>query len=95
MVMTTLALSIVYAVAKNNLQIIEFAGTALVGTGCIVMVFCNHFSVIDMDFMLNNQELCLALIYYVLYVGVLTTQFMCHMPARVFWYVSSVAIVNY
>ena len=73
MVMTTLALSLVYAAAKKNLKIIELAGTALAGTGCIIMVVCNHFSVIDMDFMLNNQELSLVLIYYMLYVGVLTT----------------------
>ena len=73
MVGTTLALSLVYAAANKNLKMIELAGSSLAGTGCIMMVVSNHFSVIEMDFLLNNQELCLALIYYLLYVGVLTT----------------------
>lgn len=95
MVTTTLALSLVYSAAKKNLQVIELAGTSLMGTGCIIMVACNYFSMIEMDFMLNNQELCLATIYYMLYVGVLTTQFMCHMPVRVFWFAASAGAINY
>ena len=73
MSMTTLALTLVYFVAKKNLKMIELAGSSLAGTGCFLVVGNYYLSVFEMDFMMNNQELCWISLLYFAYVGLLTT----------------------
>lgn len=87
-------MSVMFTIARKYPTMIEFVGSAMAGTGCIVMAICNHTTLIEMDDKLNNQELSLTLLYYVLYAGVLTTQFMWHIPTRVFWFTASYAICS-
>ena len=93
-VTTTLAMAFMIAIVCKNPSMIEFAGTSFAGSGCILMAICNLTSLVEVDDVLNFQELSLTVIYYLLYTGVLTTQFMWHMPIRVFWYAASFAIVT-
>ena len=58
------------------------------------MAICNHTSLIEMNDNINNQELLFFLIYGLLYAGILTTEFMCHLVQRVLWYLISAIIVN-
>ena len=86
-------MAVMLLVVWKKPSMIEFAGSALAGTGCILMAICNHTSLIEVDDILNFQELTLTVIYYYMYTGFLTTQFKWHLPVRVFWYAASFSIV--
>ncbi len=75
LVTTTFFLTICWFASQKNIRFIELSGIALCGTSCAIMAFSNFSGLIEMNAKFNNQELCFALLFYVMYIGLLTTTF--------------------
>ncbi len=69
--LTTITLTLCFIAAQKNVMYIELCGFAISGTGCGIMAFTNYSGHIEMNALYNNQELCFALIFYILNVGLL------------------------
>ncbi len=92
---TSACLSLCFVASMQNLKYIEFSGTAVAGSGFIVMVISNFSGVAQMNDQINNQEIVFALLYYFLYVGLLTFQFYSHFFIRTFWYITSTIMIDF
>ena len=91
---TSVCLSLCFVASSHNLRYIELSGTAIAGSGFLVMAVSNLSDTFEISETLNLQQTMFALIYYVLYVGLLTTQFYNHLLIRAFWYFASTTLVS-
>ncbi len=69
--LTTFTLTLCFLAAQKNILYIELCGFAISGTGCGIMAFTNYSGLIEMNALYNNQELCFALLFYTINVGLL------------------------
>jgi hypothetical protein len=65
----------------------------MAGTGFLVMAVSNTTGLIEMTDVLNNQEIGLTIIYHLVYVGLLTTQFYSHLFLRSLYFLASSTLV--
>ena len=72
---TTFLLTLCWLASQKNIRYIELSGVALCGTSCAIMAISNFCGLIEMNDKFNNQELCFALLFYVMYIGLLNTTF--------------------
>ena len=92
--MTAVCLSVCFVASSYNLRYIELSGTVIAGSGFLVTAVTNLSNIFQMSEALNLQQAMFALIYYFLYVGLLTTQFYNHLFIRAFWYFASTTLVT-
>jgi len=78
--------------SRRNLKFIELVGSGLTGSSCIIMAFCNYTGLIKMDDNRFIWQLIFCFFYYLLYTGLLTTQFYYHVLPRIFWYIASLIV---
>lgn len=78
--------------SKHNLRYIELAGTAIAGSGFVVMAVTNMSGYFELSGILHLQEIVLTFVYYIFYVSLLTTQFYNHLFFRAFWFFASIIL---
>ncbi len=87
-------LSVCFVASLYDLRYIELSGSAIAGSGFLVTAVSNLINSFHLSENLNLQQAMFALLYYFLYVGLLTTQFYNHLVIRAFWYFASTTLIG-
>ena len=78
----TLTMTFGYCVVKKNIRFVELMGVNLLGTQMLVIVFNNYSGLFEMDQFLHYCQIDISYMYFLFYIGLLTTQFKWHMLGR-------------
>ena len=89
----TLCLGICWLVSRKHLKFIELSGSTLSGSGLIVTVIFCHFELVEMDSLRYLTAFTFAFFNYLLYTGLLSTQFWKHVIPRIIWYIVSLTVI--
>ena len=78
----TLTMTLGYCAVKKNIRFVELMGANLIGTQLMVIAFTNYSGLFEMDRFLHYSQIDMSCMYFMLYIGLLTTQFKWHMIGR-------------
>ena len=80
----TLSMTLSYLATKKNIWFVELQGANLFGSHILVILLTNYSGLFEMNEFYHYAQFDLALIYWLFYNGLLTTQFKWHCLGRLF-----------
>ena len=90
---STLGLTACWLASLKNLKFVELYGSALAGSCFVMMAICIHTDIVDVTAPQFGIKSFLALLYYCLDAGLLSSNFMPKILPRVFWLYSTMVLV--
>ena len=80
----TLRMTLSYLATKKDIRVVELQGINLFGSHMIIVLLSNYLGLFEMNEFYHYAQFDLALIYWLFYNGLLTTQFKWHCLGRLF-----------
>ena len=80
----TLSMTLSYLATWKNIRLVELQGINMFGTHMIIVLLSNYSGLFEMNEFYHYSQFDLALIYWLFYNGLLTTQFKWHCLGRLF-----------
>lgn len=77
-----LTMTLCYCATKKDIRFVEFQGPVLLMTQVLAMAVTNFSGVVEMKLKNHNSIAILLYVYFLLYIGLLTTQFKWHFFTR-------------
>ena len=77
-----LTMTLCYCATKKNIRFVELQGPVLLMTQLVATALTNFSGVVEMKLKNHNSIAILTYVYFLLYIGLLTTQFKWHFLAR-------------
>ena len=78
----TLSMSLGYCSVMKNIKFVELQGINLIGTQMLLTAFTNYSGLFEMDRFRHYSQFDISCLYFLLYIGLLTTQFKWHFLLR-------------
>ena len=82
-------MSLGYCTVTKNIKFVELQGANLVGSQMLLTAFTHYSGLFEMDQFRYYSQFDISTVYFVLYFGLLTTQFKWHFLLRVCFIVPS------